>query len=122
MMVSKKSLTLIAFVVVVMGLIAFVESPIMREDTPDAGAYAIEVRGAISEINSLDHTLVIVASKPYLSYKTGDLLKISLRQTLWDSFFSGDAAPSIGSCVSIWLFPVGSDESDLVGMSIEVVA
>lgn len=121
MVVSKKSLALIAFVVVVMGLILLVESPIVRQDIPDAGAYALEVRGTISEINSSDETLVIIASKPYLSYNTGDPLKISFRPTLWDSFFSGETAATIGSRVSILLFPVGSDETDLVGMSIELL-
>lgn len=120
---SKKPPVPIALVVIVaiIGLIVLVGGPIMQQDVQDAGAYSPEVSGIISEINPLDHNLVIIADSPCLSYNTGDRLKISLRQTLWDSFFSGESAPTIGSCVSIWLFPVGSDDSDLVGMSIEVV-
>lgn len=120
MKMPRKGIVALIAIAIVLSC-AYAGRGVSSQSVKPAGAYSPEVVGTISEINPSNHTLVIIADRPCLSYNIGDRLKISLRQTLWDSSFSGESTPTIGSRVSIWLFPVGSDEADLEGMSIEVV-
>lgn len=97
---------------------AYVGRGVSTQPVKPAGAYAPQISGTIVEVNPRYYSLEVQLDEPCYPYRAEDRVTVYFSQFLWESNFNEQDAATVGSQISIMLYPMGSEESHLEAMHV----